>query len=78
MIINKEVVILKKEEQKAIPKIEKKFINIEEVSTLIGLGLGTINKYVKNGVIPSYKVGKRRLYDKDEVILWMKTHKEGK
>ncbi len=58
--------------------MEKKFINIKELSTVVGLGLGTINKYIKEGAIPSYKVGKRRLFDKDEIVEWIKNHKEGK
>jgi len=56
--------------------MEKEFINVKELSNIIGLGVTTINKYVMSGKIPSYKVGGRRLFNKDEVIEWMKGHKE--
>lgn len=56
--------------------MEKKFIDVKELSKIIGLGVTTINKYVMKGEIPSYKVGGRRLFDKDEIIEWMKSHKE--
>ena len=56
--------------------MEKEFINVKELSQIIGLGITTINKYVMKGEIPSYKVGGRRLFNKNEVIEWMKGYKE--
>jgi len=70
-------------EKKTTPKDttiqpDKAFIDIKELSEIINLAVATINIHIKKGDLPSYKIGGRRLYDKDEVILWMKTHKEGK
>ena len=58
-------------------KREKKFINIRELSEFIGIGIGMINKLIKEGKIPSYKIGKRRIFDREEIIQWVKTHREG-
>lgn len=56
----------------------KRFLNIKEVSKLLGMSIAVINKFIKEGSIPSYKIGKRRLFDQEEIVAWVKTHREGK
>ena len=58
--------------------MEKKFITIAEVVELLSLSRPTINRLIARGEIPNYKVGKRRLFDRDELIAWVKDHKDGK
>ena len=55
--------------------MEDRFLTIKEASKLTKLSISHINKLVKEGVIPSLKVGKRRLFDRDELIAWMKSQK---
>ena len=55
--------------------MEDIFLTIKEASGLTKLSISHINKLVKEGVIPSLKVGKRRLFDRDELIAWMKSQK---
>ena len=57
--------------------MEDIFLTIKEASALTKLSISHINKLVKEGVIPSLKVGKRRLFDRDELIAWMKSQKAG-
>ncbi len=57
--------------------MEKKYISIKEVSKLINLGVGAIYNLIKAGKMPSYKVGGKRLFDKEEILEWMKEHREG-
>ena len=56
----------------------KQFLNIKEVSQLLGISIAVINKFIKEGSIPSYKIGKRRLFNQEEIVAWVKTHREGK
>jgi excisionase family DNA binding protein len=58
--------------------MEKKFITIAAVVELLSLSRPTINRLIARGEIPNYKVGKRRLFDRDELIAWVKGHKDGK
>ncbi len=56
--------------------MEKMYIDIEELSNLINISITTINRWIKKGKIPTYKVGKSRLFDKKEILEWMKEKKE--
>lgn len=57
--------------------MEQKFINIKELSSLVNLKIGTINKLIREKKIPSYKIGRLRLFKTDEIMKWMDKHKEG-
>ena len=56
--------------------MEDIFLTIREASKLTKLSVSHINKLVKEGRVPSLKVGKRRLFDRDELIAWMKSKKD--
>lgn len=58
--------------------MEKKFVDIKELSEIIHLGVATINKLIRKAKIPSYKIGKRRLFKLEEIMQWMETYKEDK
>ncbi|MCK4488272.1 MAG: helix-turn-helix domain-containing protein [Desulfobacterales bacterium] len=36
------------------------------------------HRLIRQNRIPSYKIGARRLFDKDELIEWVKTQRSGK
>ncbi len=55
--------------------MEDKFLTIKGASRLTKLSVSLINKLVKEGKMPSLKVEKRRLFDRDELIAWMKSQK---
>ena len=55
--------------------MEDRFLTIKEASRFTKLSVALINRLVKDGKIPSLKVGKRRLFDRDELIEWMKSQK---
>jgi len=54
---------------------EKKFLNKDELAEFLGIAKNTINFWLQKGYIPSYKIGRRRVFDKDEIIAWVKKHK---
>jgi len=56
--------------------VEKKFISIKEASQLLSISVTKINMLIKEDKIPSYKVNGKRLFDKDELIKWVKSHRE--
>ena len=58
--------------------MEDKILTIKQASQFLKLNVSTINKLIKSGQIPSYKIGKRRLFDRDDLIRWFKSHKDDK
>lgn len=47
---------------------EEPFITADEVSVMLGVALNTVANRTRNGEIPSYKVGGKRLYRKSEIL----------
>ena len=56
--------------------MEKRFITIQEAAKLLSLSVPTIKNQVKQGIIPSYKVGGRRLFDPEELVEWVRSKKD--
>ena len=57
--------------------MDKKFITLAEAIKLLSLSRQTINRFIARKEIPNYKVGKRRLFDPEELIEWVKGHRNG-
>ena len=66
--------------KKMVPAIqaEAKFLTAKEAAAFLRVQISTINRHIKSGFIPSYKMGKRRLFDRDELIEWVKSQKNGR
>ena len=56
--------------------MDKRFITIQEAAQLLSLSVPTIKNQVKQGIIPSYKVGGRRLFDPEELVEWVRSKKD--
>lgn len=54
---------------------EEKYLTVEETSKFLKISISTLNRLIKHNRIPSYKIGERRLFDKDELVEWVKTHR---
>jgi excisionase family DNA binding protein len=50
-----------------------KLINVEDVAEILGVSKATVNKMMKERGMPHLKVGKLVRFDRDDVLLWMKT-----
>ena len=51
---------------------------ITDAMGLMSLSRPTINRFIYRGEIPNFKVGKRRLFDREELIVWVKRHRDDK
>lgn len=56
---------------------EQRWLTVEEVAKYLRVSRATIYRMVKNdvdgmGIIPHYKIGKKYLFIKNELLLWLK------
>jgi excisionase family DNA binding protein len=58
--------------------MEKRFISPKEAAQFLGLSRPTIDRLVKRRAIPSYMIGHRRLFDPEELVEWVKRHRDDK
>ncbi len=56
--------------------MEKQYLNTAQVAKLLSLSIFTIKKYVRERTIPAYKVGRRWLFEKNEIIQWIESQKQ--
>lgn len=52
---------------------EQKYLTVRETSRFLRISISTLNRFIRDSRIPSYKVGHRRLFDKDELLEWVKS-----
>jgi excisionase family DNA binding protein len=56
--------------------VDDRFLNIKETSQFLKLHISTINRLIEAAEIPSYKVRKRRLFDREELVEWVKSQRD--
>ena len=56
--------------------MERKFLTVKELSELLGVSDFWIKRRIKTGEIPSYKMGRKRLFSKEEIDQWIDSQKE--
>lgn len=57
--------------------MEKKFISIAEVAEFLGISRQSIYRLLSQGM-PCYKLGGRRIFDREELVAWIKSGKGDK
>ena len=55
--------------------METEFLTLKEASEFLKIGVATLNRWMREGKIPSYKIGGRRLFDKTELIECVKNNR---
>ncbi len=55
--------------------METEFLTLKEAASFLKISVATLNRVMREGKIPSYKIGGRRLFDKVELVEWVKKHK---
>lgn len=58
--------------------MDKKFLTFTEAADLLRISKPTVERLVAEKRIPSYKIGKRRLFDPEELVEWVKSHRNDK
>jgi len=58
-----------------MPMAEEKYLTLQETSKFLKISVSTLNRLIRQNGIPSYKVGHRRLFDKDELVKWVRTQR---
>lgn len=60
--------------QESLPgKVERIFYTFQETQEFLGVSHQTIYKLMKEG-LPSHKIGKKRVFLKEDLIKWIKEH----
>jgi excisionase family DNA binding protein len=54
---------------------EREFINPDELCQWLGLGRTLVFSVLLSGDLPSFKVGRRRLIRRGDVLSWLETKK---
>jgi excisionase family DNA binding protein len=53
--------------------IERIFLNFTEAQEFLGISHQTVYKLMEEG-LPSHKIGKKRVFLKEDLIKWIKEH----
>ena len=53
--------------------VERIFYNFREAQEFLGVSHQTIYKLMKEG-LPSHKIGKKRVFLKEDLVKWIKDH----
>lgn len=56
--------------------MEKKFYTIRELAELISASEIWVKRRVRTGEIPSYKIGGKRLFKREEIEKWIDSQKD--
>lgn len=56
--------------------IERKYININEVSKLTGISVSTLYKLTAAGAIPHFKPSGKLLFKEADIIAWVETSRD--
>jgi len=57
--------------------MEPYYMTKKEVAEFLRMSIATIDRLIQKGKIPSYKVGRKRLFKKEDLINWVESQKEG-
>lgn len=57
---------------------EKMYLTVGEACELIRMSRVTLYRMIGKGIVPSYKIGGKRLFNRRELIQWVKSQREGK
>ncbi len=62
----------RKKIDKTDEKIEKVFMSFAQAQEFLGVSHQTIYNLMKKG-LPSYKIGKKRVFTKEDLVSWVKS-----
>lgn len=54
---------------------DKRYLLVKDICKYLNVSDETIYKWIREGFIPAHRVGKRWMFDKDEIDCWVKSGK---
>ena len=57
---------------------DKRYLLVKDICKYLNVSDETIYKWIRDGFIPAHRVGKRWMFDKDEIDCWVKSGKAAK
>ncbi len=63
-----ETVKIEFEKHNQTPQPDNEYISRKTTAQILGISLPTLNDYTKKGLVPSYRIGSRIRYKKEEVF----------
>lgn len=67
------IVARRKTPEKPRQEIERIFLSFSEAQEFLGVSHQTVYKLMKDG-LPSHKIGKKRVFLKEDLVKWIKEH----
>ena len=58
--------------------MDRKYLTYAETMEFLRLSRPTVSRLIARKEIPSYKIGRLRLFDREELIEWVKSHRDDK
>lgn len=68
-----EVTLTEAEKRKTQRDVERIFMTFQETQEFLGVSHQTLYKLMQQG-LPSHKIGKKRVFLKEELVQWIKEH----
>jgi len=65
--------VTEEEKRKSQQSVERIFLTFQETQEFFGVSHQTLYKLMSEG-LPSHKIGKKRVFLKDDLIRWIKEH----
>ncbi|RJO63024.1 MAG: DNA-binding protein [Dehalococcoidia bacterium] len=63
----------KKVSEQPKEKIDRIFLSFTDAQEFLGVSHQTVYKLMKEG-LPSHKIGKKRVFLKEDLVMWIKQH----
>jgi excisionase family DNA binding protein len=68
-----EAIMTEEEKSKSSRGVERIFLTFQETQDFLGVSHQTVYKLMQQG-LPSHKIGKKRVFLKDDLTRWIKEH----
>lgn len=60
-----------------MPMASGKYMTVREASRFLKISVSMVNRLIRQNGIPSYKIGHRRLFDRYELMQWVRNQGDG-
>lgn len=68
-----EAIVAEEEKSRSLRGVERIFLTFQETQEFLGVSHQTLYKLMQQG-LPSHKIGKKRVFLKEDLIQWIKEH----